>query len=621
MAVVRVRSIRRQYFAIFFLAAVLPVLLTGAAAILTVQEALATRTAQDNELLAQSIATVVENRITDIAGAAEDAAGTQELQDAIASGANRSVLEGILLTIGPAQRTFEAMGVVGRDGAVAARWPASADWMLGRNLSDETFLAVHITPDGTFQTSMPTFVGGVFTYAGPPGTFGPYITVSTAIRDDVETEQGIFIALVPAGSFASAVPPLQALDLTALLFDGQGKLITSRVSAGMEAHITNLDSVARDLAQSSGASGSARTAAPDPQVMAYAPARSGTALWAVVLRLPLSAVYAEASSVLVFTTGIVVAAALFAALLAAFLSARTVGPIVSLTQATKDLSRAQELPPAMTDRGDEIGMLSRSFAEMAAAVKAESEANRKLIARLEELERLKSALIDTVSHELRTPITIIRGNAELLTLDKASAGPKTERASNRIVEACEQLAYLVEELIELGQLQSRQTTVRLAPVDVNVLVEDVRGLEADHMRRSGVAIDLELAPGLAAIEGDGPKLRIAVRNLVSNAVKFSPRDSRVVVTTLPARDGVELRVKDSGPGIKAEEVPHIFDVFYQGTTSLTRAHGGAGIGLALVRQFVDLHQGLVVVETAEGKGSTFVMWLPTAQTANAGDPL
>jgi signal transduction histidine kinase len=617
MARRRTRSIRRQYFALFLLASVVPVLAAGVASIFSTQEALVTRTAQDNTVLAQSIATVVQNQIITISGSAEDAAGAPSLRSALAAGGDPAEVQSALANISLAHREFAALGVASAQGEVIARWPPGSEWMLGRNLSDENFVAIHISSSGTFQSSVPTFVGSLSEFDTPDGHAGPYIPVSTAIRDEVETEQGILLGFVPAVFFESVIPPLPARELRAFLFDSSGNVITSEVSSGATAFPTPNDMVGQSLAMSTESSGSTRTVGSEGQLLAFALASSGSAHWAVVVGIPLSVVLTEAASVLVLSFGIVVAAALVAAIFAAVLSGRTVGPIMALTDATRNLERADELPSAMKDRGDEIGTLSRSFGEMAAAVKAESAANRKLIARLQELDRLKTALIDTVSHELRTPITIIRGNAELLTMEVSAPPERIARTATRIVQASEQLAYLVEELIELGQVQARQSSVRPVMVDFNVLVEGVRDLEADHARRKGVDVTLELGRDHAPFEADAPKLRIAVRNLLSNAIKFSHHGGKVTVTTRARDGGVELKVKDEGVGIKDEAVPHIFEAFYQSDGSVTRLHGGAGVGLALVHQFVELHHGKVAVDTVDGRGSTFTVWLPGSPGAAA----
>jgi two-component system phosphate regulon sensor histidine kinase PhoR len=234
------------------------------------------------------------------------------------------------------------------------------------------------------------------------------------------------------------------------------------------------------------------------------------------------------------------------------------------------------------------------------------------VTELRRLEKVRKDFVANVSHELRTPITAIRGYAETLlsgALQDIAAAPKMVDIIHR---QSERLSELVEDILELSRLESRQIQLSEKPVDIHEATQ--RALEAvrPKARLRGTAIEVNLKPGVFVV-GDQRAVEQVVLNLVDNAVKYSPPNGRVEVSA-GVRDGlVELRIRDDGPGIEARHLPRIFERFYRVDKGRSREMGGTGLGLSIVKHLVTTMKGDVRCESVPGHGSTFFVELPVAE--------
>jgi len=240
-----------------------------------------------------------------------------------------------------------------------------------------------------------------------------------------------------------------------------------------------------------------------------------------------------------------------------------------------------------------------------------------LRARAEEAGMLKDQFLATLSHELRTPLTSILGYARLLrdgALPAAAAG----RAVDVIERNARAQVQLFNDLFDvssvmLGELELERQSVPL-PTVVASEVEAARA-EAD---RAKLTLDYEAAPLVPPVTGDVGRLQQIVRKLLSNAIKFTPPGGRVRVRVDRVDDEARLTVSDTGVGIAPEFLPHVFDRFRQADGSLTRVYGGVGLGLSLVRDLVELHDGQVSAESpGDGAGATFTVRLPLRAPGDA----
>lgn len=266
--------------------------------------------------------------------------------------------------------------------------------------------------------------------------------------------------------------------------------------------------------------------------------------------------------------------------------------------------------------GDEIQDLAEAFNAMADelgdTIARLREANREL----ETLDQAKADLVANVSHELKTPLTALRGYLELLA--EGELGGLSEEAT-RAVEVCRKnvirLHVRIEELVMLSKLE-KQAGVELSTdeIDLRTLLEGVVDTLRLRIEEKGLECSLNLATDTDRVEGVPEQIERVFLNLLDNAVKFTPRDGQIRITSEPlerdGRRGVLVRVADTGLGIPRSERLRIFDRFYQVDPSARRRHGGMGLGLSLVRSIVEAHRGAVWVESAADHGSTFFVWLP-----------
>jgi PAS domain S-box-containing protein len=239
----------------------------------------------------------------------------------------------------------------------------------------------------------------------------------------------------------------------------------------------------------------------------------------------------------------------------------------------------------------------------------------------EAASRAKDAFLATVSHELRTPLSPILAWSTMLRQGALDA-QKTERALETIERCARNQAQLVEDLLDMSRIVAGKLRLAVRPVEVAPLVRAA----VDVVRHAAEAKEIQLEAVLdpdGRVSGDPERLQQVVWNLVSNAVKFTPKGGRVQVVLEPVDSHLEIAVIDSGQGVAPEFLPHVFERFQQADATTTRTHAGLGLGLAIVRHIAELHGGSVHAESpGEGKGSVFTVKLPLlaiARSAGEGE--
>ena len=222
-----------------------------------------------------------------------------------------------------------------------------------------------------------------------------------------------------------------------------------------------------------------------------------------------------------------------------------------------------------------------------------------------ETDRMRDALVANVTHDLRTPLTAIKGAAENLLDDIAGPLSADQREYVEIVrDHATRLAATVSELLQCARLQAGHVELQPELLDVSTVVEEVAtGLQPLARERH---IRLEVRGREARVAADRDKLRRAVENLISNALKFTDDHGEVTVQVTPAPDAIEVAVHDTGHGIPVEELPRLFERFYRGSTRKP----GTGLGLSIARDLVRLHGGDITVASKVGHGSEFRVRLP-----------
>ncbi|HYO57461.1 PAS domain S-box protein [Archangium sp.] len=228
----------------------------------------------------------------------------------------------------------------------------------------------------------------------------------------------------------------------------------------------------------------------------------------------------------------------------------------------------------------------------------------------EEANRLKDDFLATVSHELRTPLTAMLGWLQLLRSGRLSE-EKRARALETVERNARAQAQVIEDLLDISRIITGKLRLEPGPLDMKAVVEAALESSRPLADTKGVALELETGEESLPMQGDAGRLQQVVWNLLSNAIKFTPRGGRVTVQLRPLEGTVELRVTDTGMGISPSFLPHLFERFRQEDSSSRRAHGGLGLGLAIVHHLVALHGGHVSAHSpGEGLGTSFVLHLP-----------
>jgi PAS domain S-box-containing protein len=267
--------------------------------------------------------------------------------------------------------------------------------------------------------------------------------------------------------------------------------------------------------------------------------------------------------------------------------------------------RTAELARANQDLQLEIAERERIQAERVLLFEREREARRQA----ETANRIKDEFLATVSHELRNPLNVIVGNAAILL--RIDESPVVRRGAETIQRNALAQAQLVSDLLDLSRLQIGKLDVDRQTVSLNPIVNDAIDTVRAEAQSKNISLQINLPPESIYLHGDPVRLRQIIWNLLNNAVKFTPRDGRVTIILETAGSEVRLTIADTGQGIDPKFLPYVFERFRQADPSTTRYHGGMGIGLALVRELVELHHGRVTAHSAgTGRGSQLTVWLP-----------
>jgi len=252
----------------------------------------------------------------------------------------------------------------------------------------------------------------------------------------------------------------------------------------------------------------------------------------------------------------------------------------------------------------ETAKKARAEAEKAAAE------NERLYKQAEESSRLKEEFLATISHELRTPLSAILGWARMLRMGQLSE-ENAVKALDTIERNARAQAQLVDDLLDVSRIITGKLRMDVQPADPNSFIDAAVEAVRPAADAKGVRVQKVIDTGPITIPGDPVRLQQVVWNLLSNAIKFTPRGGRVQIRSERVNSHLEIVISDTGQGIAADFLPHVFDRFRQADQKTSRQHGGMGLGLAIVRHLVEMHGGTVrAMSEGEGHGSTFTVMLP-----------
>jgi histidine kinase len=297
------------------------------------------------------------------------------------------------------------------------------------------------------------------------------------------------------------------------------------------------------------------------------------------------------------------AATLAAIIVSWFVSRQVVTPVQGMMQASQSIAeghyaeRVQVPGNIQRDELDELAQLALRFNQMAE--------------KLDQTESMRRQLIGDVVHELRTPLTVIKGTMEGLMDGVLPAGSETYQ---QVYQEADRLQRLVVDLQELSRVEARAVPLNFQTVSVDRLVKTVTERLGRLFEDKAVGLDADVSAHLPAVLGDEDRLLQVLVNIVGNALKYTPEGGQVQISVRQQDGMLTLAVKDSGIGISAEHLPHVFTRFYRIDKSRARASGGSGIGLTIAKSIVQAHSGQIWVESAGiGKGSTFFFTLPISE--------
>jgi signal transduction histidine kinase len=298
-------------------------------------------------------------------------------------------------------------------------------------------------------------------------------------------------------------------------------------------------------------------------------------------------------------------------LLFAYLTRRLkrLAAVVDSFDVMQTAARLQSMLGKDRQQGDEIDRLTLTFKELVERIQTQME-------KLKTADTLRRELVANVSHDLRTPLATLRGYIETLFLKNESLDAEDRKQHLEIaIQHCERLSKLVDALFELARLDSHEARVRCEPFNIGELAHDVAQKFDLSARENQISIQIDLDPHLPFVNADIGMIERVIENLLDNAMRHTPSGGSIILTLHPQNGDVFVSVRDTGCGIPREALPFIFDRFYQRNKTQKGKTGYSGLGLAIAKRILELHNRTIRVESTPGTGTHFAFCLPADHPA------
>ena len=301
--------------------------------------------------------------------------------------------------------------------------------------------------------------------------------------------------------------------------------------------------------------------------------------------------FLQAVNLSIFITA--AAVGLVALILGSMLFRQITSPLRAVSQAAEAIAAGQLDRRVEVKTADEIGRLAQSFNRMAESLAQADVQRRNMVA--------------DIAHELRTPLTVVQGSLEAMLDGVYDLNPENIAS---IHQQTALLSRLVADLRDLALAEAGQLRLDWQSVDLEAVIAQASNALQSQALEKGVTFKVELPQGLPRLRGDGQRLQQVLFNLVSNALRHTPTGGTVKTAVEVKEDRVVIRVQDTGSGIPAEDLPHVFERFYRVDRSRARSTGGSGLGLTIAKRIVEAHGGQIWAQSWLGAGSTFAFSLP-----------
>jgi len=290
---------------------------------------------------------------------------------------------------------------------------------------------------------------------------------------------------------------------------------------------------------------------------------------------------------------IALGASLVALLIGIFLSRTLTRPIRELTDATHAVAKGELGAQVSVRSKDELGELASSFNKMSADLARSTETRKQMTA--------------DIAHELRTPLSLIIGHADAV---HDGVLPPTRENFEIIRDEALRLDHLVEDLRMLSLADAGELSISLQEVSAQKLLRDIQTTYLQIAAQKDVAIHLDVAPDVQMLNIDPGRMTQVLTNILDNALRHTPGGGQIDVSARRVEDGVEIAIKDSGPGIEGEDINRIFTRFYRADEARSREYGGSGLGLAIAKSIVQAQDGKIWAESVPGQGLTIYIRMP-----------
>ena len=301
---------------------------------------------------------------------------------------------------------------------------------------------------------------------------------------------------------------------------------------------------------------------------------------------------------------------MIAVLLSLLLAKTMVTPIQSLTRAAEKVAAGDFSESVENESGDEIGVLTRTFNDMAGQLESNIED-------LKNAEQMRKEFVANVSHELRTPVTSIRSYAETLCDAGGTMDPATEQHFLEVIMGeSDRMTKIVQDLLTLSKFDAGSIAFDFQQFSFEKAIQNVYNAQLLEARKHNHDFRLKFRGEIPEIRGDQARIEQVMINMLSNAIKYTPDGGTITVTAGADGDSVFCTVKDNGIGIPQKDVAHIFERFYRVDKARSRESGGTGLGLSIAYEIVERHNGRIEVQSQQGKGTSVTVKLPVGGPEN-----